>query len=64
VLLYHKPLFLAQEKIGELIIRLHELASYNFTDWFILNDDAKKVVGSLYMCITLEEIKQKGAQEA
>ena len=60
---------MSEEKIGSVIINLHDLKEYNCTHWYMLNkdtddeksnsDEKKDIVGSLLICITVEENKSK-----
>lgn len=61
---------MSEEKIGSVIINLHDLKEYNCTHWYMLNKDnedeksssdekQKDIVGSLLICITVEENKNK-----
>lgn len=52
---YHKPLFLSEEKIGKTVFLLHKVSQYNYTDWFILKNEKEDVVGSILICITIDE---------
>lgn len=52
---YHKPLFLSEEKVGKTVFLLHKLSQYNYTDWFILKNEKEDVIGSILICITIDE---------
>jgi hypothetical protein len=53
---FHKPFIISSEKIGKSIVHLHNVSKCNHTDWFILKNDNNDVVGSILICLTIDEV--------